>query len=261
LNPQQEAVALWKFLESRGIAPSIRKVVAMMRVAGIPISDGNARTYLARFAAASPHPKAIHHKITAHTPHAESTPAAQITHGESTGEALTYAVEVSLPSKKEPAAPAPAALDDFTLSADPPKPKRAPIQPRLDVRTPAQITADEVLASIADGIKGALKGMTWTTWRTRNRKLVVDMAVAGLDAEDIVEAWTAGSERRGYPVLNMGWIAEDLNRAPGGPAPNASDLLPTLTELIAAGKIEPLDSAAIIAGRPDWFNAELAARE
>jgi hypothetical protein len=45
-----------------------------------------------------------------------------------------------------------------------------------------------------------------------------------------------------------------------GHEPNASDLLPTLTELIAAGKVEPMDSAAIIASRPDWFNAELAAR-
>jgi hypothetical protein len=41
--------------------------------------------------------------------------------------------------------------------------------------------------------------------------------------------------------------------------PNASDLLPTLTELYESGVVERPDSAAIIASRPAWVNERIAA--
>jgi len=41
--------------------------------------------------------------------------------------------------------------------------------------------------------------------------------------------------------------------------PNASDLLPTLTELIQAGKAEGISDAVARASRPAWFNAQLEA--
>ena len=47
MNSQQEAVALWKFLESRGIQPSIRKVVSMLRAADVKIDEKNAARWLA----------------------------------------------------------------------------------------------------------------------------------------------------------------------------------------------------------------------
>ncbi len=107
MNAQQEAVALWKFLEGRGVRPSIRKVVAMMRLADIPVNEADAGKWLAAFAAASPHPKTHRSKIPAQGQHgsstSNSTPAAQIQHSEqhdnSTRPALTRAPNVSLVSK------------------------------------------------------------------------------------------------------------------------------------------------------------------
>lgn len=39
---------------------------------------------------------------------------------------------------------------------------------------------------------------------------------------------------------------------------DASSALPTLTELIAAGKVKPVNNRAVIAERPAWFNQQLA---
>lgn len=227
MNAQQEAVAFWQFLEARGVRPSIRKVVAMMRLAGIGIDEANAYKWLGSFAARAPHPKAHRMKIPAQGQHDPSTPAAQIQHRDDTSPALYAGDKVSLVSKKEPSAPAPALFDSAPATV---KPKKASPVPRLDLRTPAQVIADDVLVMIQPRITAALRGKTWSTWRGQNRPTLTDMAAAGCDADEIIEAWEGLCERRGYTILTMRWVADDMDQ-PSREAINPSDLLPMSFEV------------------------------
>lgn len=56
MNAQQEAVAYWKFCESRGLKPSISKAIRHLREYDIKVTDIKIRAWLASFAAQSPHP-------------------------------------------------------------------------------------------------------------------------------------------------------------------------------------------------------------
>jgi hypothetical protein len=219
VNAQQEAVALWKHLESRGLSPSIRKVVAMLRAASIPIDDHAGRRYLAAFAAAAPHPKALRHKITAEPPQPHPTPDAQSPHDSDTNAILTCAVEVSLPTKLE-ATPPPLDLGLGMTPSEPVKASSPPATPtppvpapaRADRRSPAEQTADAALAGVRPTIEGVLVGMTWTAWLKQNRRPVVDMARSGMSAEEIIEAHAADAEKRGKPELVMAWFQTRIAR-------------------------------------------------
>jgi hypothetical protein len=223
VNAQQEAVALWKYLESRSIRPSIRKVVAMMRGAQIGVNEADASKWLAKFAAANPHPKALRSKNPAEAPHesatASSTQAEQIQHADqhtsSDSPALTRTVEVSLSTKIEPTAPT-LALGLEVLPPSQPVKVRAP---QADRRSPAEQTADAALSEVRETVEPALSGMTWTTWKARNRKVVVDMARSGMTADEIVVAHEEASEARGGVAMVMAWVQERVVRQAATAAP------------------------------------------
>lgn len=53
MNAQQEAVALWKFLEGRGLRPSVRSIGRALRDHGLKFREDTLRKWLAPFAVAS----------------------------------------------------------------------------------------------------------------------------------------------------------------------------------------------------------------
>lgn len=112
---------------------------------------------------------------------------------------------------------------------------KAPRQPRLGLVDPHHLAADTVFAALRDEVAPTLRGQTWSAWRAKQKNAVVGMLRAGRAADEIVERWADLSERRGYPVLVLAWVAEDFDR----PAPAAPDRLATYGELLAAGSLPP----------------------
>ena len=89
-----------------------------------------------------------------------------------------------------------------------------------------------------DVIEPALNGMTWTTWRSRNRKAVVDMARSGMTADEIVEAHAEASEARGGVAMVMAWVQERVVRQAASPVSSQQseiDNLPTVANGGIAG--------------------------
>lgn len=259
-----QALALWATYERIGIKPSMMMVVNALRAGHVSFRTESVREALRPLMVADPHPKARHVRgqprvdsgLTKHAPGTDSgmtacqssrrAPADHkgiIDSGYSHDRKITKTplpmVVESVRARAPEAPPTPDSTPPSTLVPVPARPAR---QPRLDTRTAAQRTADEVLDVLSPEVRPVLRAMTWSTWRSRNRQRIVDIAAAGQSADEIIAAWRAGSERRGYPVVRMEWIAEDLERdgrEPAPNAPNATDLLPTLTELLESGEIEP----------------------
>jgi hypothetical protein len=95
-----------------------------------------------------------------------------------------------------------------------PRQKRASsppsLLPRPDPRSPAEQRADEAIALLRERLEPLLVGMTWSTWRTRNRRVVVDMVRAGFSPEDIDTAHDEIRDREGQPFVVMAWFQERL---------------------------------------------------
>lgn len=74
MNAQQELVAFWKYCESRGLKPSIRKCILHVRSFGIKCDEMMARKALSEFSALAPHPmcRAPHKSITKTAPLVQS---------------------------------------------------------------------------------------------------------------------------------------------------------------------------------------------
>ncbi len=263
MNAQQEAVALWMYLESRQIRPSVRKVVAMMRGAAIGVNDADAGRWLAPFAAAAPHPKAHRSKNPAFPQQDSSTPDAQIQHNHSTTPALYARDKVSLSTKPTLTG---SVVEPESLSllaaapSEPVKPEKA-VKPRR-VPSAADLEAYRLLEGLWARISPHMgRGLTGAIWKRNNKRSALEMLESGVPVEEWLEFWDE-SAAAGYPYRVLkNFQAGFANR--GGrreTAQNESDLLPTVTDLIAAGQIDAAEmNAAVMAERPAWFTAKLAA--
>ena len=59
--------------------------------------------------------------------------------------------------------------------------------------------------------------MTWTTWRARNRRVVVDMVKAGMTPTEIDAAHDQIRDAAGKPFITMAWFQNRLSsRVPSG---------------------------------------------
>jgi len=195
LNAQQEAVALWKHWESRGVRPSIRMVVIGLRSAGIKVRNEDASRFLSAFAAVAPHPKTnasrfsgTHRERMASAPRSASgitkqTDGERITSdfGSASGIASepphvraveSLSLEDNSPSDLrsygEPASAklagmiaGPPSPSEPSFALEPPPPKSVqrrdrPLIPRADTRTPEQKVADTALALMRPRIEAEL---------------------------------------------------------------------------------------------------------
>lgn len=232
----------------------------MMRSAGLSVDDKLARKWLAPFASAAPHPLAFRQEITAQPPHDHRADRAQPPHDHGISTAPVGAVEVSLPTKpfltgedsaepltlvtlpaQEPAKPAPAK-----------KPRKAPI-------TAADLEAYRLLDGLWSRISPHLTPGAYTaaTWKRNHKRIALEMLEGGVPIEDWFAFWDeCANAERPYRVLKN-FQAGFANRRGHQHAPveqNASDALPTITDLIAAGKLDgDAISRETLANRPAWF--------
>lgn len=126
-----------------------------------------------------------------------------------------------------------------TASAKPPR------SVRMDLRTLPEAVADDVLAELKPELVPTLRGITWTSWRMRNRRALVDMASADMTADEILAAYHAESEAIGEPIRSIRLLQERLNAHDTSPyarrTPRESearmreDDLPLAIDLIDAG--------------------------
>ena len=203
MNAQQEAVALYKFLESRGFKPSVRSIGCSLRLQGLSFTEANLRSWLKSFVASPTRADAV-------PTHETSTNDAVPTQPDAKPTRLRAHNKVSLPSNIAPSEPGTV----VELFPDAPKPP-----PKPDRRSPAEQEADLTLSRLRPVIEPELVGMTWTAWRSRNRQVLVDMTRAGMTAAEIVGAHAEHSERKGRTTMVMRYVQDDLLTASARGAP------------------------------------------
>jgi hypothetical protein len=96
---------------------------------------------------------------------------------------------------------------------------------RKDPRTADERVADDAIGLLRPRIEPLLSGMTWSTWRTRNRRAVVDMVKAGMSPTEIDAAHDRIRDAAGQPFVTMAWFQNRLasRRPTPPPAPFHSD--------------------------------------
>ena len=102
------------------------------------------------------------------------------------------------------------------------KPTVSSKPPRLDTRTESEKVADTALAALRESIEPSLKAGTWTGWKARNRKATIEMARAGMTAEQIVGVATSWRTKKGRDNIVMAWVAEWVEGG-GGKAARGRD--------------------------------------
>ena len=179
MNPQQEAVALWRFFEERGHRPKVATIIRTLRLTyRLKFRDSDVYGWLEKFRQ-SPAGTGMKKVSQGHD-------------SEESGHGFTRPVKVSLFS-----------IDSQPSVSSTPPPRRPP---RLDTRSPAAIVADKALSTLRPEIEPTLTAQTWTRWLKKNRQATVDMALAGMNAEAIVDAVRRWREAKGKGVV-MSWVA------------------------------------------------------
>lgn len=126
MNAQQEAVAYWKFCESRGLKPSIRKTIDHLRDYGMKVDNASAGAWLKQFSALAPHPMC-------RVKHKSNTNQAPLVLEEAQAEHLRAHDNVSLVSKlvepsdaTHPQSPPLFLVEPIDQAATPSKPVKVP---------------------------------------------------------------------------------------------------------------------------------------
>lgn len=98
---------------------------------------------------------------------------------------------------------------ELELEASPPPVK--PVKPaREDKRTDAEKTADAAMLLLLARIQPYLHGMTVTTWRRQNRRVVVDMVQSGMTVPEIDAAHDHIRDGAGNPYVVLDWFQKKL---------------------------------------------------
>ena len=88
--------------------------------------------------------------------------------------------------------------------------------PQLRFVDPAELVAREVLARLWPRVESAVgRSMTQTAWRAKNKRAALDMARAGLSADQVAAAHEALSAERGGAVAVLAWVQEHYPRLSG----------------------------------------------
>ena len=196
-NPQQEAVALWKYYESRGFKPTVRLVGRALREQGMRFRDTDLRTWLDKFRTRPGR------KPDATRTHETSTGDATGTQAGRKRDAASRATKVSLLSET---------LDRDTNVSLPAKPAKKVRSPKFDFNAPENVVAKDFLDAIRSSVQPTLVGITWTRWLKANRHIAVDMAKAGVTYEAMLEAWEAKSRALGGPCRSLKFVQDSLSR-------------------------------------------------
>lgn len=221
MNAQQEAVAAWRYLESRQIRPSTRRVATMLRVMGLRVDDHYIRDWLRPFWAKT----AVHRIPTAprtdaptardsgpstaasehDPPHSEEEYPPQPAPQSPPQIHPRYAreKEVSLVPKVPRRCINTTPRDDglFAVAEKPtngnergsPKQTTLPLSRETDLRVWALL--DTAWAYLREAVPGL--AMTRTQWRQRNAIAARDLIAAGKTREQVLEMLQVAHEHPG----------------------------------------------------------------
>lgn len=212
MDENQVLIDCWRLVEKHGHRPTIKGTMRMAREVGARFDEHDARKLLRPFL----------QKSTPLAPRSnpESTPPGPHVHPDATPlpptpERGTYARSKGTPSS--------------LFEATPPPDK--PVKPvREDKRTDAEKTADAAMLLLLARIQPYLHGMTVTTWRKQNRRVVVDMVQSGMTVPEIDAAHDHIRDGAGNPYVVLDWFQKKLAvqgvKPPEPERPRAVDLLP-----------------------------------
>lgn len=274
MNIADQARELWAAYERCGIKPSASMVIAALRTARIKFTNDAVRDAVKDLAAASPHPLSrlgsAYRKPTVGLPEEHDSAYREPTAGTPSCDAsadLSRVVYDSAqvldtnplppsPSPPEPVDLAPALFAVSDLPAKPTLRSVAEQDPNTDF---GEFEADVVAMIAVEKSKHP---------RTKIEPAVVRQRLALLWRKHGDDAFARGLEvgvasgngvNYGRAVMERFDPDAEGQRFDRDQASSPSDALPTLTEQIAAGKIQPINNAAVLAERPAWFTAQLAA--
>ena len=261
MNAQQEAVALFRFLEGRGFKPSVRSIGRALRDQKVPFRETSLRAWLEPFIKSR---DASRPQVDATGTQKTSTADAIGTQADATGTRLRARNKVSLSSK-------PILVDGVDLplglDAEPAPDPAKKAKPARIISAYAGTTLEsfgddeplvrEVLAcdGFGTGTKAFAKALeSLAMWRAVYGEAALRHGLRIAAGKRFGHSYVGGVAKRYDPDQEPRRFEGRLEDQP-----NASDLLPTLTELIQAGKAEGISDAVARASRPSWFNAQLEA--
>lgn len=196
MNPQQEAVALYRYFESRGKRLSARAIGRILRQEmGLRFTEAELRTWIAPFSVASP--------TQSRRSFREET-----TQSRRNLDAASREKEVSLVSNLEPSTLTSLSLGDTHNNAreEVKQPvSRLPRQPKLGLDKAETIAASDLCRALWTAA-GGFTGITFTAWKQRNMRDARSMVQAGVDAAALVEAASALHDFRGYWPSRIAWV-------------------------------------------------------
>lgn len=192
MNAQQEAVALFKYLESRGVKVSIRMVARIMRTEmRIRVDDKSLRDYLKKFTAVAPQSEAV-------APQQIRTNTAVAPQSTAPAPRLRAHNNVSLVSK----------LDSETDVSSSPVPAK-----QLALVDATEERAREILGMFWPRVESAVgKTLTRTEWGKRNKRDALNFAAVARSDADLLAAHESASKRLGSCVYSLRVVADELLR-------------------------------------------------
>lgn len=99
------------------------------------------------------------------------------------------------------------------IASEPTAPQRKPQQPRLRLVPEGEEKAREILAAFWPVIAPRLVGkLTQSAWKQRNKRAALDMAQAGITAEQALVAHAEICEERGDTIFTLKWVHDRILR-------------------------------------------------
>jgi len=201
LNPQQEAVALWKYLESRGMNPSINQVGRALHTLGIKWRRQDLYAWLRPFRERSVSQVGNSESLTPEQP------------GNNSGTAFARAVIVPLLSNSDDSVPSSSGVAPQQPAVKATKAERESRDRALPFDRPVLDCRNAILRAVWERVQPLVaRSTTFTDWRKRNAVIAASFALGGFTPDQIVYAWEQCRTRDGDPVRELFMVQKWLER-------------------------------------------------
>lgn len=202
---QDEAISAWRYLESRQITPSARRVAAMLRAIGMRVDDHRVRAWLKDFQ------PAVHRTTTASVTADSTAPREHASphtppgdHRESTCGFAREKEVLLVPS----------------LVSYPSGTRRGAAQTRLRLVDKTEVVARELLDTLWPRVAATVsRAMTRTAWKRQNKATALDLARSGVTVDAVLQAHSDASDAAGETLWALHRVQAHLLRSPAPTRP------------------------------------------
>lgn len=212
-NAQQEAVALWQFLTSRGFEPSMNSICRALRDQGVKFRQGELYRALSPFVGPGPQRKigsqpAIprvapgnQKSLTREAPGSQPANSRVAASREKEVSLVRIAVPSALPAKNSQAG-----------RKNNPQPNHRALRLPLDAEV--QVARRAILAAVWALLARTpfAATITRTEWGKRNNRTALDLANLNVTPEQCVSAWHSATKRLGTPARTLAIVQDELGR-------------------------------------------------